>query len=137
MIDTIGTGRIRGPIKLGAATILAALILGGCSTVPDIYYWGEYEQLIYQMYKEPEKAPPIVQIEKLNIALENAANEEMSVPPGFYAHLGFLYALIGEEDKSVSSFEQEKKLFPESAVMIDGMFERALKNKPGTKEGKE
>jgi hypothetical protein len=45
-------------------------------------------------------------------------------PPGYYAHLGMLYAEVGEHGQAVSCFLVEKTRFPESAVFMDYLLAR-------------
>lgn len=103
----------------------ALVLISGCVTTTNQYYWGHYEDLIYDMYNKPGKATPEVQIEKLNRDLAMAENRGMMVAPGVYAHLGFMYAAVGDLEKAEDAFHEEKMLFPESAVLVDGMMARA------------
>ena len=92
-----------------------------------MYYWGNYESLLYSMYIEAGSAEADVQIEKLTNDIKESENRSTeSVPPGIYAHLGFMYASLGKVDLAVESFNREKSLFPESSRFIDGMMNRAL-----------
>jgi hypothetical protein len=108
-------------------TIICASFLSGCATKPNMYYWGEYEGLIYSMYIEPGTAEPDVQIEKLKNDIQHAQEQSKKTPPGIYAHLGFMYAADGNMALAKDAFIQEKALFPESAKFIDGMMARAFK----------
>ena len=94
-----------------------------------MYYWGSYEGLIYQMYAEAGTAEPDVQIEKLNKDIQRTVERGGKTPPGVHAHLGFMYAAAGNMPLAMASFDEEKRLFPESAKFIDGMMARALKSK--------
>lgn len=108
--------------------ILLSLLIGtlfmGCQTARPLYYWGNYEALIYQSYTAPEKAPPEVQLEKLREDLEKAKAANLPPPPGLHAHLGFLYYTLGKYDEAQTEFETEKHLFPESAVFIERMLQQ-------------
>ena len=104
------------------------LFLSGCvKNTPDMYHWGEYESLIYQMYVEAGSAEADVQIEKLKNDILQTRSENGRTPPGVYAHLGFMYASVGKVNLAVDAFNQEKALFPESAKFINGMMKRAFK----------
>ncbi len=78
------------------------------------------------MYKKPGSAPPQQQIVALNETVQRAEDRSLSVGPGIYAHLGYMYALDGQQAKSHAALQQEMALFPESKPLIDGMLERAL-----------
>lgn len=110
----------------GTVALIIVGLLSGCATGSrEMYYWGNYEDLVYKMYKKPGEATPEVQIERLNRDLEQAQAKGLAVPPGVYAHLGIMYAALGMQDKAEQAFLEEKFRFPESAVLIDGMLTRA------------
>jgi hypothetical protein len=46
------------------------------------------------------------------------------VPPGYHAHLGFLYFQVGKPDQALQSLQTEKALFPESTVYMDRLIAR-------------
>ena len=66
----------------------AALLLAGCASEPMIYSWGSYEDQIYMMYAQPDKATPEIQIARLEEDFQKARASNKPVPPGFHAHLG-------------------------------------------------
>ncbi len=105
--------------------ITAALLISGCATQkPPIYRWGQYEQLVYEMYAEPGKAEPGTQVQILSEDLERTLAEGKRVPPGVHAHLGYMYFIQGNERAAMNEFATERQLFPESTMLIDGMLER-------------
>lgn len=106
-------------------SVVALILLSGCATNQTNYYWGNYEQLLYEMYAEPGSADPVTQVEKLSVDLEQAENEGKPVPPGVHAHLGMMYAMLGNIDQAHAAFSAEKALYPESSVLIDGMIARS------------
>ena len=109
---------------------MISLFLAGCATNQNtLYYWGEYETLIHDMYLEPGTADTNTQVQKLTADIQKAEANGKAVPPGVYAHLGFMYALLGNLGLSEDAFNEEKARFPESTVFIDGMMKRAMKNK--------
>lgn len=105
-----------------------SIFLAGCANKPvEMYHWGGYEELIYNMYVEVGSAESDVQIEVLVNDIQSAESNGGKVPPGIYAHLGFMYATAGNAKLAMDAFTQEKNLFPESAKFIDGMMARAFK----------
>ncbi|WXU00396.1 MAG: hypothetical protein Ctma_1111 [Catillopecten margaritatus gill symbiont] len=108
--------------------LLGALLLSGCVTNKDMYYWGEYETIIRQSYVAPGEMDVQTQIEKLNTDLQKTEAKGKKIAPGIYAHLGMLYAGQGRYTESREALLQEKSLFPESSVLIDGMLNRAMRN---------
>ncbi|MGO2232728.1 DUF4810 domain-containing protein [Marinomonas sp.] len=100
------------------------LALGGCAAKKSTFYWGEYENLLYGMYIEPGSADSTTQISTLLNDIQKAEAQDIPVAPGIHAHLGYMYALEGNVAQSKSEFMTEKTLFPESAILIDGMMNR-------------
>ncbi|MFT2099636.1 DUF4810 domain-containing protein [Marinomonas sp. 2405UD66-6] len=104
--------------------ILSILVLGGCASKQNTFYWGEYENLIYDMYIEPGSADSTTQISVLLADIQKAEAKNIPIAPGIHAHLGYMYALEGDIDQSITEFNTEKSLYPESATLIDGMLKR-------------
>lgn len=121
----IGVARASIPIAL-----ISLLLVSGCATrKPLIYRWGNYEQLVYEMYTSPGKAEPGVQVAKLSADIERTMAEGKRVPPGVHAHLGYMYYMQGNKSAALNEFATEKALFPESAVFIDGILKRLKKDR--------
>ena len=109
--------------------LVSMILTAGCAArQQDLYYWGEYEQLIHDAYMKPGAADTTTQIEKLTADIEKASATGKRVPPGIYAHLGFLYAMEGKDSQSKAAFKQEQTLYPESIPLIEGMLKRAGQN---------
>jgi hypothetical protein len=103
------------------ALIAVIPLLTGCGT-PQMYSWGSYEPLVYAMYAKPDKATPELQAAKLEEDYQKARAKNRPVPPGFHAHLGYLYYHMGKADQARQEFETEKANFPESAVFMDRLL---------------
>ena len=113
-------------LKLALTFLAAATLLAGCRS-PDIYYWGNYENVIYGMYAHPDKVPPAAQVEKREMDLHRATSANKPLPPGFHAHLGYAYYQLGKADLARQEFENEKRQFPESAVFMDRLLANLAK----------
>jgi hypothetical protein len=68
--------------------------------------------------------PPEAQITQLEEDYQKARAANKSVPPGYHAHLGFLYFQVGKPDQALQSLQTEKALFPESTVYMDRLIAR-------------
>ncbi len=90
----------------------------------DLYSWGPYEDSVYSLYLRADEYDVPVHVEWLSRHLGQAESEGENVPPGFHAHLGYLYYLSGNDSAAVEHLEAEKAKFPESAIFIDGLLER-------------
>ncbi len=107
---------------------LLLLTLVGCAAPKQsLYQWGDYENQVYALYNDPGKSPVEEQIEKLEADYQKARSTNKAVPPGFHAHLGYLYFQAGKGDQAVQSFQTEKTLFPESAVYMDRILAKVKK----------
>ena len=107
---------------------VCCLLLSGCASKSlSLYYRGEYEDLIYRMYVTPGSADPMTQIAKLKEDISQASAAGKPVPPGLHAHLGYMHFLQGDMYAAVLEFETEKRLFPESAIFVDGLLRRLKK----------
>lgn len=110
--------------RIPAILVLAAvLLLSGCAS-RGLYDWGSYEASIERMYLRPERFNVANEITRLSAEVRETAAEGLHVPPGKYAHLGYLHYMSGDQAGAVRYFEAEKRAFPESAVFIDGMLGR-------------
>ena len=112
--------------KGGVALALAmSAMLTGCATAPKtLYQWDGYQPQVYQYLKGESPEQQIAEMEK-SLALISAKGN--SVPPGFHAHLGMLYSITGKPDQVATQFEDEKKLFPESAAYMDFLLGKLKK----------
>ena len=109
--------------------IAAVSWLGGCQTT--LYDWGSYNASVLELYAPSgmEAQTVGVQIEVLQREItatqsQAKANEASRVPPGKCAQLAYLYAIQGDRVQARQYFEEEKRLYPESARFIDGMLTR-------------
>lgn len=108
--------------------LLAVSVLAGCAKQHSVYEWGSYEDQIYVMYSDPGKVPVEEQIESLERDYQLARSENKPVPPGYHAHLGYLYYQIGKADQAFQSLETEKELFPESTRFMDLLISRMTRS---------
>ena len=102
--------------------LLSAICFSSCASAPGpLYSWGNYEDNIYA-YLQGES--PSAQISALQDDLLKLEQKGKKVPPGYYAHLGMLYAEVGDDGQAISCFLVEKTRFPEAAVFMDYLLAR-------------
>ena len=106
------------------------VLLTGCVEHPSQYEWGSYEQLIYVSYAAPGKVPTEAQVERLEDDQRNAIAKHKPVPPGWHAHLGYLYAQTGRIDLAEQQLIAEKTAFPESTVFVDHLLANLRATQP-------
>ena len=107
--------------KVGLILCLTTLLGTSCAHKSQ-YYWGSYEDMVYGTYKANEDSEPVVQVQKLTEDLQKANVEGKQVGPGFYAHLGYMQHLSGDDAAAVDSFKREKELYPQSKTFIDRLL---------------
>jgi hypothetical protein len=125
-MEAIASKLIAIHLKVGVLLVSCSLMIG-CATSESLYFWGNYEELLYQMYKEPGAADTTTQVAKLKEDINKASTVGKPVPPGLHAHLGYMYFLQSDTRAAMLEFEIEKKMFPESAKFIDGLMGRLKK----------
>lgn len=102
----------------------------GC-VAPPLYDWGIYEQLLWEGYKADHgDIDPAEQLARLDEDVQRIVGSGGRVPPGVHAHLGFLRYATGDLDAAREHFFEERELFPESTVFIDGVVARMEGSKP-------
>ena len=111
--------------------IFPALVFGvglfGCASQPQsqpLYAWGHYESQVYAHLKGESREAQIVALERDREKIEASGR---TAPPGFYAHLGMLYAETGNDAKAIACFETEKVRFPEATVFMDFLLKKYRK----------
>jgi hypothetical protein len=109
-------------------TAAVSLALTACASAPPATYnWGSYEEVIYASYVSHDDVPAERQIELLEKDYQAARAANQRLPPGWHAHLGYLYYQIGHVDQARQEFSTEKAQFPESAVFVDRLLANVKK----------
>jgi hypothetical protein len=101
--------------------LVFAMCLSGCAPPHSLYAWESYESQVYAHLSGESRE---MQIEALERDQEKIAASNKPAPPGFYAHLGLLYAETGNDAKAIACFETEKTRFPEAAVFMDFLLKK-------------
>lgn len=96
------------------------LFASGCTKA--LYRWGSYDASLYRMYGTPDEFNLDHEIEILSREVDAAVEQNYAIPPGKVAHLGYLYYQRGDSALARSSFETEKRLYPESAVFMNRLI---------------
>ena len=111
-------------LSLLAVLLFLCATAVGCTGPPSLYRWGIYEDLMYQSYTNPGESDPVSDAARLAEDVERTTTEGLAVPPGVYAHLGYLYASHGNHGLARASFNRELELYPESKTFIEGILNR-------------
>jgi hypothetical protein len=111
-----------GHIRLFLLALLSVICFSACTGAPgSLYAWGNYENKVYAYLQNESPAEQIDVLQNDLIKIEETGRK---APPGYYAHLGMLYAEVGEHGLAISCFMAEKARFPEAAVFMDYLLER-------------
>ncbi len=101
------------------------LVAAGCRAADSgLYAWGSYEERAYRYFVASSSSEVGEDIRTLSAEIEEADAKGRPVAPGVHAHLGYLYAITGNVQSAAQQFEIEKRLYPESAVFLDGCLRR-------------
>jgi hypothetical protein len=125
-LTDIPTMTIKLPTRAAWLPLVASgLLLAGCATpkTPPLYQWDGYQPQVYEYFKG--QTGPQQQIDALEQALQRIRAKGNRPPPGFQAHLGVLYASVGNDTQAEQAFEAEKQSFPESTAYMDFLLKRS------------
>jgi hypothetical protein len=114
-------------IRIVIVPVFLLMFVGCATSRQNLYYWGLYEDSIYNMYVEPGKTSNKDEIRRLEEQIQKTVDSGQFVPPGLHAHLAYLYVTQGDYANAMIHFQAEKAQFPESAHFIDGTIERMKK----------
>ncbi|MDH2924257.1 hypothetical protein EV693_101112 [Nicoletella semolina] len=102
--------------KLIACTSLVLLAACGSRQDNSLYYWGNYNDIVYSYYEDKNDLSE--QEQNLRKIIEKAQEKNKLLAPGIYGHLGLLLAKQGRQSEAQLAFEQENTHFPEARQFI-------------------
>jgi hypothetical protein len=103
-----------------AASIASISFLSACAPASR-FEWGNYEMALYAYAKNPAARDTYRQA--LVTAIEQGRSTDR-IAPGLLAELGYLYLEDGDRSQAVRYFEEEMRLFPESAPFLTRVIAR-------------
>lgn len=108
-------------MKSGFALAAATLLLTACASKDhSLYQWDAYQDQVYDGFQiESSNTSPEKQLQHLEEEQQKASAKGKALPPGFRAHMGYLYFQTGQLNKAAAAFEAEKHQFPESTTYMD------------------
>lgn len=102
-----------------------ALVCTGCAPKQaPMYYFGRSDSALYASKKEPTEENYLKLKQSLEEVIEQSGKKGMKVPPGVFAHLGYLNLLENKSDQATRYFNNEKQLYPEATVFMDRMINK-------------
>lgn len=100
------------------------LSLSACVTQKGLYSWPDYEDSVHAVCTDFQDSDLPIHLEKFAKQVHALEQDGKRVPPGVHAHLGYLYSMAGDMASARRELEEERRLFPESAVFITRLLER-------------
>jgi hypothetical protein len=114
--------------------VIVVIFLSGCAP-QRMYYWGDYSNTLYQSKKNPSDQSNLVHLQAMEKIIEGSRTNNLRIPPGVYAELGYIYFRQNKKDLAIQNFKMEKELYPESAFFMDRLENAAkLADKPKPSE---
>lgn len=105
--------------KMTACSLL--LLLAACSNQKtgnrDLYYWGNYQDVVYNYYEEQGNWGE--QESQLRQIIEDAKKVQKNVAPGVWGQLSLVLAKQGKQSEAQEALRQEQALFPEARQFAD------------------
>ena len=104
--------------------LIFCFLIIGCASNNNLYDWGNYDQSLFNHYKNPDK--PDAFLESLELIIDKNAKKTGSfkkpLGPGIYAEYGYLLFERGRYAEAKECFIAEKKLYPESSKLMNRMI---------------
>lgn len=96
-----------------------ALIIGVACAPPTLYHWGNYENSLHKLMKDPTSLTQYGEslYEQIKIAESTG-----KIPPGIYAEYGYYLLTTEKNDDAIIWFEKEKSKWPESTFFMEKMI---------------
>ena len=114
-----------------AFIILSMLVFNGCvHKNTSMYYWGDYSKSYYNYKKNPGEESMLNHKKVLEDIVEQSKAQNLRVPPGVCAELGYIYFKQSDEKLAFQYFQMEEDVYPESKVLMS-RFKQAIKTKTG------
>ncbi len=110
-----------------------SILLSGCAP-GGLFYWGDYEDSLYQRYIEHDPAQAEIYLRE---TIVEAEQNQYRVPPGVYADYGFMLYRRGDKPAAIAYFGKEQETYPESSALMTKLIERVrLQMNPKSNETK-
>jgi hypothetical protein len=97
-------------------------MITGC--VHTKYTWQDYDQKLYNHYKNPASYDQFV--EDLKDIIRDCEGSG-KIPPGIYAEYGYVLYEKGNFPEAINYFKKEQDKWPESSVIMTKMINNAQK----------
>ncbi len=102
-----------------------ALVLAACASAPPpLYAWEDFPAQQYALLVREGSSSVQEQTQVLEAQADKARATNAALPPGFRAHLGYLYLQAANPGRARELWLAEKTAFPESAPYMDRLVKK-------------
>jgi hypothetical protein len=116
------------PTILRTTVIVFALALGACAA-PRQYDWNQYDQRLYDYYKDPAASTEFVKSMEAHLKAVEASGRKPA--PGLYAEVGTFYLKQGDMKTAIQYYNKEMTAWPESKGLMTALIASADKVRTG------
>jgi len=111
--------------------LLIIISFSGCVRHKKMYYFGNYSRTLYAHEKNKNDDSFLRHQQELESVIEKSKSQNMPVPPGIYAELGYMQLKKNNIEQAVELFQAESSLYPESKLLMDKLLAQ-VKPKPAS-----
>ncbi|HQR28978.1 MAG TPA: DUF4810 domain-containing protein [Anaeromyxobacteraceae bacterium] len=127
---------MRPHLRNAALAALAAAAVSGCATPSTHYAWGDYDDALYSLYKDPTPAQHQKYVASLKAIILASEQSGRKIPPGIYAEYGYALFEEGNAVDAVAYYRKEMEAWPASQVFMEKMIGVAQRRpRPGPPDG--
>jgi hypothetical protein len=113
--------------------LLVPVLLASCAP-QRMYYWGDYSTTLYRSRKDPCEENLLKHKQALENIIQKSEEQNLRVPPGVYAELGYVYFRQNATDTAVKYFLMEEQTYPESGIFMERLVQAAKARAADTAE---
>lgn len=105
--------------------------LQACVSPPkEIYHWGDYDKVLAKSLTSHGQQNTAQHIQQLLDTIDQTSATGKAIPPGLFAHLGYLYSVQQRNEKAVAAFKKEYELFPNAKPLMERLISNITKPSP-------
>ena len=106
-------------------TVFLGLAFTGCASQKEMYYFGNYSNMLYSFGKNQNDESLLKHQQELETVITESESRNLPVPPGIYAELGYINLKSNNSKEVIRLFQAESQLYPESKHLMDRLIQSA------------
>jgi len=116
-------------LTFGLMFLVLVAVASGCAPQKKaMYYWDGYSKSLYEYKKSPSDETFAKHVESLQNIIKYSTENNMKVPPGVYAEMGYYMLVAKKPDEATKFFKLESQNFTESTIFMEKLIETAKQN---------